>query len=166
MRLFVAVRPPDVVLDQLAALPRPEHTSARWTSRAQWHVTLRFLGNVEDPVPVIEALERVAATLAPVDVSMGPRPGVLGRQVVYLPVTGLDEVADRVVRATVDFGEPPQGRRFRGHLTLARTKGGRVDLTQLASAASWTVGEIELIRSHLGAGPARYEVLAAFALSG
>ena len=166
MRLFVAVRPPDVVLEQLAALPRPERTPARWTSRAQWHVTLRFLGNVEDPAPVIEALERAADTLAPLDVTMGPRPGVLGRQVVYLPVTGLEQVAARVVETTAGFGDPPQRRRFRGHLTLARTKGGVVDLSQLALAASWRVGEIELIRSHLGAGPARYEVLSSFTLTG
>ena len=169
MRLFVAVRPPDEVLDLVAAVPRPEVTPARWTTRAQWHITLRFLGNVEDPTPVVAALGRVAATLAPADVTLGPKPGVLGHQVVYLPVTGLDEVADRVVRATAEFGEPPTRRRFRGHLTLARTKGGTMSLSSLSSlavAASWTVGEIELIRSHLGGGPARYEALSSFALSG
>ena len=166
MRLFVAVRPPPVVLDQLAALPRPKGTPARWTTRDQWHVTLRFFGNVEDPVPIVDTLAPAVAGHAAVDVAIGPRPGVLGHQVVYLAVTGLDALAATVVRATAEFGDPPQTRRFRGHLTLARTKGGIVDLSSLTVDASWTVGEIELIRSHLGGGPARYETIASFSLAG
>ena len=166
MRLFVAVRPPDAVLDELAALPRPQRTPARWTTRDQWHITLRFFGNVDDASAVIAALERAAAQSAPAEVTIGPRPGVLGRQVVYLPVAGLDELAEAVVHETADMGDPPPTRRFRGHLTLARTKGGIVDLSALTLAATWTVGEIELIRSDLGGGPARYETLARFPLSG
>ena len=166
MRLFVAVRPPDAVLDDLAALRRPQRTPSRWTTRDQWHITLRFLGNVDDTSPVITALERAATQSAPAEVTIGPRPGVLGRQVVYLPVAGLDELAETVVRETAGVGDPPQTRRFRGHLTLARTKGAIVDLSALTLTASWTVREIELVRSHLGGGPARYETLARLPLSG
>ena len=42
-RLFVAVWPPDDVLDRLAVLPRPEVDGLRWTDQDHWHVTLRFL---------------------------------------------------------------------------------------------------------------------------
>jgi len=166
MRLFVAVRPPDDVLDLLANVPRLDDTPARWTTRDQWHVTLRFLGNVDDPAPVIDALEGIRTTLAPVDVTLGPRAGVLGHQVVYLPIAGLDGLASAVIDATRTFGEPPQTRRFKGHLTLARTKGGIVDRSSLDVAATWTVDHLELIRSHLGRGPATYETLAAFSLDG
>ena len=166
MRLFVAVRPPDSVLEVLANLPRPDGTPARWTTRDQWHVTLRFLGNVDDPAPVIHALDAAVPLLVPTEVTLGPRAGVLGHQVVYLPVRGLDALAAMVIDATKSFGEPPPTRRFKGHLTLARTKGGIVDRSVLHASASWTVGEIELIRSHLGGGPARYETLRTFSLSG
>jgi len=166
MRLFVAVRPPDEVLDALEGLRRPEGTPARWTTREQWHVTLRFLGNVDDPAPIIEALRSVERSLSPVDVVLGPRAGILGHQVVYLPVAGLDALAAPVIDATRSFGEPPQSRRFKGHLTLARTKGGVVDRSSLDLEASWTVDHLELIRSHLGRGPATYETLAAFTLGG
>lgn len=165
MRLFVAVRPPDAVLDQLASLPRPPDGPARWTTRDQWHVTLRFLGNVDDPAPVIDALHAVA-NLGPVDVSLGPRAGVLGHQVVYLPVAGLDALASVVIDATRTFGEPAQTRRFKGHLTLARTKGGVVDRSSLDLSATWTVDRVELIRSHLGRGPATYETLVSIRLEG
>ena len=164
MRLFVAVRPPDHVLDALASLPRARDTRARWTTRDQWHVTLRFLGNVDDPEPVVGALTAIQRALEPVDVVLGPRAGVLGHQVVYLPLSGLDALATAVIEATRQFGEPPPARRFRGHLTLARTKGGSVDRSGLDVSATWTVDHIELIRSHLGRGPATYETLAAFSL--
>src|SRR5580765_7202946 len=164
MRLFVAVRPPDDVLDLLANVPRPDDTPARWTTRDQWHVTLRFFGNVDDPVPIIDALDALRASLAPADVTLGPRAGVLGHQVVYLPVAGLDALATAVIDATRTFGEPPQTRRFKGHLTLARTKGSLVDRSSLDLSAAWTADHIELIRSHLGRGPATYETRAAVSL--
>ena len=164
MRLFVAVRPPERVLDALAALVRPDDPAARWTTREQWHVTLRFLGNVDDPAPVVAALRGAVRTLSPVEVVLGPHAAMLGRGVVQLPVEGLDELASVVIAATASFGKPPDERRFKGHLTLARTKGRAVDRSSLDLSAAWTVEQLELIRSHLGQGPARYETVAAFSL--
>ncbi|NIR41602.1 MAG: RNA 2',3'-cyclic phosphodiesterase, partial [Actinobacteria bacterium] len=46
-RLFVAVWPPPSVVDLLARLPRREEPGVRWTTEAQWHVTLRFLGRAD-----------------------------------------------------------------------------------------------------------------------
>ena len=48
MRLFVAVRPNEAVLDAVAGLARPERPGVRWTTQPQWHVTLRFLGGVDE----------------------------------------------------------------------------------------------------------------------
>ncbi len=55
MRMFVALRPPDAALAELAAVAAPVRRSApkalRWTNPDQWHVTLTFLGDVpEDAV--------------------------------------------------------------------------------------------------------------------
>ena len=165
MRLFVAVRPPDEVLDRLAAISRVDAAGVRWTTRDQWHVTLRFLGHVDDPEPVIAALHDSVRSLSPVDVTIGPHAGMLGRGVVHLPVDGLEEIARVVVAATADFGDPPDRRRFKGHLTLARTKGRVQNLSSLELSASWRVDHVELICSHLGRGPARYETLATFPLN-
>ena len=118
MRLFVAVRPPDDVLDAVAALARPAHPGVRWTTRDQWHVTLRFLGEVGDPEPVAAAL--AAAPLPAATAALGPRVTALGSGVVCLPVAGLDALAAAVSEATAGWGRPPEHRRFRGHLTLAR----------------------------------------------
>jgi 2'-5' RNA ligase len=129
-------------------------------------VTLRFFGNVDDPSPIAPVLADAVRSFKALEATMGPRPGILGHQVVYLPVAGLGDLAKAVVDTTVRFGEPPPTRRFRGHLTLGRTKGGIVDTAALALERSWTVHEVELIRSHLGHGGARYETLERFPLSG
>ena len=51
MRLFVAIAPPPAVLDELDALVGPLRESRldlRWTNREAWHVTLAFLGQVDE----------------------------------------------------------------------------------------------------------------------
>lgn len=159
VRLFVAVTPPDTVLDAVARLRRPARPGVRWTTREQWHVTLRFLGEVDDPAPVVAALDR--AVLPAAEARIGPRVGLLGRGVVMLPVAGLDGLAAAVVAATAGIGEPVGDRPFRGHLTLARVRRGGSARGLLGEELDRTfaVREVALVRSHLGAGPARYEVL-------
>ena len=55
-RLFVAVVPPDDVLEAVAALPRPVEPGVRWTRPDTWHVTLRFLGDRVDEGAAVAAL--------------------------------------------------------------------------------------------------------------
>src|SRR5262245_40965961 len=75
----------------------------RWTTRAQWHVTLRFLGQA--PLgAATEALAAVVATAASADV--GPRLRRLGRGVLCLPVGGLGDLAGAVAAATGHVGRP------------------------------------------------------------
>jgi 2'-5' RNA ligase len=130
----------------------------RWTARAQWHVTLRFLGEVADPAPVAAALE--AAHLAACEAVAGPRVIALGRSTVVLPVAGLDALAAGVAAATAGFGAPVGTRPFRGHLTLARVRRGSVQhLVGGALEARFPVDDVRLVRSHLGPAGARYEDL-------
>jgi 2'-5' RNA ligase len=169
-RLFVAVWPPEPVLDVVAGLSRTEAPGLRWTGRHQWHVTLRFLGTVGEVEPVVGALRTVPAAggdgSGSVEAVLGPAVGRFGNRVLHLPVAGLDELAGRVVDATRGLGHPPEDREFRGHLTVARVaKGARVDLRRLAGEAvseRWTVGEVCLVESRLTSGGSRYEVLDRF----
>ena len=151
MRLFVAVWPPDDVLDAVAALERPDHPSVRWTTLEQWHVTLRFLGEVDEPPR--DLLEPLATITAP-RVTIGPATERLSGRVLMIPVHGLDEVA-AAVRDVADT------RPFRGHLTLARARqrGAKIPAS-LAGAPierSWVARRVALVRSHLGRRPAQYE---------
>ena len=167
-RLFVAVWPPDEVLDRLAALPRPAIEGLRWTEPAQWHVTVRFLGPVPEIEPVLHALAGMAVVDRPVAV-LGPAVGRFDQRILHVPVGGLGPAAAAVVAATAQLGRPPDDRPFRGHITLARvTRQGRVDLRPLAGRpvhGTWDVDDVCLVESHLSPTGARYGVLERFPLS-
>jgi RNA 2',3'-cyclic 3'-phosphodiesterase len=166
--LFIAMWPPAEVLDMLAGLPRPDVRGVRWTTRDQWHVTLRFLGELSDSDAdaVSRALDGLAGSGA-LPVELGPATRVLGSAVLCAPVAGLEALAGLVVAATAGVGPPPEHRRFRGHVTLARGRRG-VRLGGLAGtpvAGTWTVEEVHLVRSVLGRGGARYETIGIVPLS-
>ena len=163
-RLFVAVWPPDEVLDAVDALHRPVEAGGRWTRRDQWHVTLRFLGPAD--------ADSVTAALAdlrhePVDAVVGPEVGLLGKGVVQVPVAGLDTLAEAVVALTADVGRPPEDRPFFGHLTLARMAGEPpAGVLGQPLSASFSVDSVALVTSELGGNAARYTTEARFPLVG
>lgn len=164
-RLFVAVWPPPEILDLLAGLDRPAVDGVRWTTRDQWHVTLRFLGPVPEVEPVAETLVGMPPA-GPAKATIGPAVGRFGQRILHVPVTGLDAVASGVLAATAGLGLPPEDRPFRGHVTLARVvKHGKFDLRPLVGApvaGEWEVGAVCLVESHLSPAGARYEVLDEF----
>ena len=157
----MAVWPPEEVLDLIAGLARPEVEGLRWTTRDQWHVTLRFFGNVELE-EARGALRQVSAEATVAE--LGPETGRFGKRILHVPVGGLDAVGKAVVRATKKVGRPPENRPFSAHVTLARARDRRrgVDLRALCgapAAASWPVREICLVESHLSSKGANYEVV-------
>lgn len=169
MRLFVAVTPPEPVLDELVALidrlrGAPAAGNLRWADRSQLHVTLRFLGEVDEAAVagLVAALD--SAPLPAATATLGPAVVRLGRQVLCAPVAGLDALATAVIAATAGVGRPPESRPFAGHVTLARAKGrrgGAVDRSVAGSAVTggWPVDDVQLVQSHLGSSGARYEVV-------
>ena len=172
-RLFIALPVPPAVKQEVlrtqAELRRGLGSGEiRWTAAEQFHVTLRFLGNV-DPVRVeslIAALQSVCAEAAPFRLQVGQvgffPPGQRPR-VVWV---GLHESEGRlaafqtaVARVVQDYAEKAEDHPFSGHLTLGRIKNlpsteARA-LTQRAQALSqrvlgeWTADHLELIRSEL-----------------
>jgi 2'-5' RNA ligase len=159
-RLFVAVWPPPSVVEIIAGLPRTEIAGLRWTTPEQWHVTVRFFGEAD----VDEAIEACTHIDTPgCDLTLGPRIERLGRGVVMVPVHGLEPVADSVVGATAGIGRAPEPRAFRGHVTLARTKGtATCGLVGQPVSTGWTATEIALVRSDLHPHGARYTTVATF----
>ena len=176
MRLFVAVWPSEDVVAAIEAFDRPTLEGMRWTRSDQWHVTLRFLGSVtDDEVPALRsALGAVAASVAPREVTVGPVTGCFGRSILFVPASGLDDLAAATVTARAAMGEAPDERSFTGHFTLARS-GGRSrrsrgpDLRGFAGrplACSWLADELTLVRSRTDRTGATYEVLARWPFAG
>ncbi|QOV37569.1 RNA 2',3'-cyclic phosphodiesterase [Streptomyces ferrugineus] len=186
MRLFAAVLPPEEVIQELAlevaALRKlPGADGLRWTGRPGWHFTLAFYGEVDDDVvPDLSArLERAAHRTPPFRLALRGG-GQFGHgRVLWAGAEGdlatVRLLADRseaaARKAGVDMGEH---RRYKAHLTVARSRSAvnvRAYLAALAEFTSrtWTVGELVLMRSNLptsgiaGEQP-RYEAVARWPL--
>lgn len=178
-RLFVALPIPAHVrvLAEAAAAPARELApELTWTRPGGWHVTLAFLGEVpaEDVRGVEAAVADAVAGRAPVRCELGAA-GRFDRRVLWLAVHDRPDGAVAALGSTVQHGLAAAGlpvteRVVRPHLTLARASrgGAAIDDHVVASvapvAASWEAGEVELVRAHLGDGPARYEPVGAWSL--
>lgn len=154
-RLFVAIWPPPDVIALLAELSRYPLAGARWTTERQWHVTLRFVGDVDDAAAVA-ALDRLDAPSS--TAVLGPGAQRLGRDVLVVPVGGLEELAAAVDDAFDGLGAPAR-LPFRGHLTLARAGKGQLPRLEAPMAATWSVTSVALVDSQLHPAGARYTTI-------
>lgn len=143
--------------EQLASIPRNDDRGVRFVRPENWHVTLRFLGDVE-PDKVVDAL--AGTTLAPARARLGPAVEVMDDRALVVPVAGLDAIAATVIERTKGIGRSPR-RRFTGHLTLARLKadGPTPRALGVPINADFDVDELALVQSRLGPQGARYETL-------
>ncbi len=184
MRLFIAIVPPAHAVDELeaAAAPlRPAWPQLRWTSHDAWHVTLAFLGEVDEAAAdrLMPRLERAAGRHKSLSLAFGGAgafPGSARARVFWTGLQGDRRALAALSRSVaanarrVGIPQPDEGRPFRPHLTLARCR-APADVHTLVTALSdyagtpWTVERIHLIRSHLGPGAhPRYESLGSWAL--
>jgi RNA 2',3'-cyclic 3'-phosphodiesterase len=195
MRLFVALYPSaeavDDVVAQVGRLRVGELAArginVRLTRPENLHVTLAFLGEVDDDrLPeVTAALDRAAQSWKGGTARANDPPqvrlaggGRFGRGRFTVLWTGLTGDVDalhalsRAVRRELRRGRLPyDNKRFRPHLTIARP-GDRIDwddifldLSTLDGylGPSWPVTEMVLVRSHLGPRP-WYDRLATWSL--
>lgn len=155
---------------ELGALPAVED-AWRFTAADSWHLTLAFLGAVEpDTVkPMIQRVVSAVGDRQPFEITtagLGGFPRGGRARVLWYGVDGGDELTDltRDVRAAAGADDEQP---WRAHVTLARSRDRRgAELPASADPPSGVihVNEVVLFRSHLGAGPARYEALHRVAL--
>ncbi|KOV66273.1 RNA 2',3'-cyclic phosphodiesterase [Streptomyces sp. MMG1121] len=188
MRLFAAVLPPEHVVRELAAevaglkrLPGAERL--RWTGRPGWHFTLAFYGEVaDDVVPALsDRLSRAAHRTTPFRLAVSGG-GQFGHgRALWAGACGDLEVlrllAERTESAARKAGLPmEEHRRYKAHLTLARSRDGfdthpYVDALAEFTSSAWTVADLALVRSELprsgvkGEQP-RYEPVGRWVLGG
>jgi 2'-5' RNA ligase len=166
-------------LEAVVAPLRPGWPGLRWTGQDAWHVTLAFLGEVDEArlAALADRLERAAgrhprhvASIA----GAGAFPSTAKARVLWSGING-DRDALAALASSVAAGarragapSPDEGRRYRPHLTLARCR-EPADLASLVgyltgfAGSGWTVGQIHLIRSQLGPRP-RYDSVGSWPL--
>ncbi len=169
-RLFTALELPPQVASHLASL-QGGLPGARWIAPADFHVTLRFIGDVEaglacDIHAALEEIRRPAfpVTLAGLFAFGGRKPRAIVAGVRAPAALGdLVEEQERLLRR---LGLDPETRKFVPHVTLARLRG-----TSPRSVADYLAGNAFLpmppfaadrfvlmtARDSVGGGPYRAE---------
>ncbi len=130
MRLFVAVEMPDRVGAALSLLQRPID-GARWVSRENLHLTLRFIGDA-DAVGA-EDLDRGLAALAAPGFdrhvhgigTFGSDRRIRALWAGVMPAPGLLALQETVERVAQGAGFEASGRKYVPHVTLARMDWGQ-----------------------------------------
>ena len=125
-RLFTGLEiPPDVALD--LDMMRGGIDGARWIDRESYHITLRFIGDIEDGLAreIAQELDRVEA--APFTLRLSGA-GIFGGVKPHALYAGVEENAElRRLQAAQErlcqtLGLPPEPRKFMPHVTLARLR--------------------------------------------
>jgi 2'-5' RNA ligase len=186
MRCFVAIELSDAVrrpLERLLAARATRHRDVRWCTGSQLHITLEFLGDVdEDRLAALHgALATAAARVAPFDIRLagwGAFPAARRPRVLWC---GVDDPAGGAARwmttaepLLTELGFPAEERPFTPHVTLARSRGqaGAALLEQVLralpplAAPAQRVSDVVLFESVLRPAGAEYRVVERVALGG
>ena len=128
LRLFVGLNLPEAHRDTLAMLERGI-PGARWVEADNYHITLRFIGEVSesDADDIHTALSALRFTPFPLAlVGVGHFGKLRKARSLWVGVEPADPVRHlhaKIESAIVRAGFPRDERRFRPHVTLARIKG-------------------------------------------
>jgi len=185
MRLFVAINLPSDLRRDIwrASEPLRREKDVRWVAESGLHLTLRFLGETAPDAAgsLGEAVNRASGRHAPFRMrlgGLGAFPSMRKPRVVWLGIersAALERLHADVQTALAAEGLEPDTRAFRPHLTLGRARrdapieriaervagASSIDLDRTAA-----VEAVDLMRSELGPGGARYSVVRACPLRG
>lgn len=174
IRLFVGLGLPVELAERLQALGGGI-PGARWVAARNLHVTLRFIGEVdeaqaEDLHDHLCALRAppLALTVRGLGTFGGVKPRALWAGVNADPA--LDALRHKIEQTVDAIGLPPDGRKFIAHITLAWLKAAPAEriaafMTHHTSLlAPLPVSAFTLYRSHLGSGGAQYQAMAEYPL--
>ncbi|WP_058303258.1 RNA 2',3'-cyclic phosphodiesterase [Gorillibacterium timonense] len=171
---FIALSLPQEVKRELSMQSRMLHdrlSFRKWTHPEDLHITLVFLGTVEEEKlePIREELMEIAERHSPFALAasglgtFGPsqNPRVL-YSVVYGERDALARLAEDTIGRMDKLGFPAESRPYSPHITLARRYEGLSDPSgsirevteeELACSFGWTADSITLYRSHPGESP-------------
>ena len=163
-RLFTALEIPADIAGTLAML-RGGIPGARWISPEFYHVTLRFIGDVDyavarDVAAALDEVERFGfeLTLDGVDQFGNNKP-----RAIFATVKAnreLIELQAEQERLMKRVGLPPEGRNFRPHVTLLRNIEHATPPMDTPAPLSWRYDRMVLVASESLSGGSRYRIVA------
>lgn len=162
IRLFTALELPDTAKSYLAATAGGV-PGARWVPVENMHITLRFIGNVDEATAgdLAAALAGVRGPAFDVDIegagyfSRGRKPTMLWAGVARSDA--LAHLQERIESVLVRAGAAPETRKFTPHVTLARLNGAPLARVEafvadhaLMRLPAFRVSHFTLFASYLG----------------
>ena len=188
-RLFIAISLPNPVKDEIEKAQRELRDAlpgnfVRWTRRGQFHLTLKFLGNMAESriAELTTALRNACLNFTTLQLRaerIGFFPDLRFPRVVWVGVhdsKGVLALLQNALEAAVkNFTNEPSEKKFTGHVTLGRIpRINRREAEALEKAAlgisdrffgKWAADKVELIRSELSSSGSHYTTLANIPLS-
>jgi 2'-5' RNA ligase len=144
IRTFIAVEiSPEVLARaaELSAALRPAGADVKWVETHNLHLTVKFLGDVQDEqlADVIRAVQGAAAKVEPFELEVhgaGAFPNAGRPRTIWLGARdGSEAMADlaaAIEKALKPLGFSPEHRRFQPHLTIGRVREVRRGLKELS----------------------------------
>ena len=180
MRVFIAAELPNEIRKTLGDIQRelrPLTNNARWVAPDSIHITLKFVGEVQEKR--VEDIDGALAGLTwkPFTVTVrgvGFFPGTRSPRVFWagMEAPTMPGLAEHLDARMERVGFEKEKRAFRPHITLARARNTRIDSSLITSAAqyeehdfgSFTVDRVFLFKSTLKPSGAIYEKLKEYLL--
>jgi RNA 2',3'-cyclic 3'-phosphodiesterase len=178
IRAFIAVEVDSEVLQRIFAVTDDLNRAIpdiRWTPQANCHLTLKFLGNIEEKQidPIGQALEDEVSLFPRCTINakgLGVFPDAKRPRVLWVGIEGkpLAALAKSVEIALGALGFEKEQRGFSPHLTIGRWRQGNRRRSELEHALEhWqaydfgrsSVDEVKLLQSVLKPGGAEYRPL-------
>jgi 2'-5' RNA ligase len=177
VRTFVAIFPPPEVREEVLSAARLLRLGdrIRWVKAENFHLTLRFLGDVQEENlgGVCAALEKVCAGHAPFDIGLlglGAFPSARRARILWAGVGEGSEQLRSLARgldvALASLGFEGEVLPYTPHFTLGRVRGrpARLELPSGIGDYRFGAGSLELVESSLDPGGAAYKTIVSFAL--
>jgi len=185
IRTFIAISVPERVKNNIEELQRQLKRGGghlKWIRTESIHLTLKFLGDVEESKidTIADSVHKAVSSQQPFIISVSgtgafpniKRPRVLwagideGKEILTSLATGID-------RACTALGFKPEKRKFSAHLTIGRVKSSKNIQNTLNTmnstdfeGGSFRAEEIQIIKSELRPEGAKYTPLHTIKLEG
>jgi 2'-5' RNA ligase len=175
-RLFVAIDLPERIKDDITstymAIP-----GTRWVEEAQLHITLRFIGEVDNTITenIMHSLK--SASVSPFNLTLkgvGHFPPRKIPRILWVGIANnpdLIRLQNKIERSITSTGIEPDTRKFHPHITIARLNSAPPEKVALFLSANslfttepFEVYRFHLYSSHLKKEGAYHEILQSYRL--
>jgi 2'-5' RNA ligase len=183
IRSFIAIETPPEVRADIARIQdglRTTNADVRWESVEKFHITLKFLGSVEEPRlnSLADRLEEALGAFASFNMTyqgVGCFPNQHRPRIIWIGAENEDGTLSRlqetIEKVAEEMGFQREERRFHPHITIGRVKGSKnlkALVSELGSASfnphAASIKDVLLMKSDLKPTGSVYSVLRTYQL--